>query len=502
MTSSSASIDPISPEKACPHLHQEVPLIKMELAHLAAAATRMEDGEDAEGGAERGLGFANLKFDIKRYKKHRCGECAGCETAVDCNQCKYCLDKPKLGGSNTLRRQCAKRVCINKASAGTDAQDDDVSAYTRECLSQALAHGKATAPESASVEEGLVVAPAPVKVRKAQHGTREVPITSGLPPAPIGKRAYTKSAPGRPTHTPYQKAVMGRFYELNKMPDTQEREALGAALGLTARAVQVWFQNRRQRQKEAKEAATLAPVVEASWLQPVGLTPPQANMSRVQSMDFSVRPQHVDLEVAATSFYAPPPVQPWPARYEAQAGTAPALAHGSLSAASSAAGFSVGGAGFLGTSLGSLGGSRMPSGAPAMEPGYGTVLLDAYVNLPAGSRAALPPHVLKLVVEAYHNLPLAQQAALPPDVIDLVGAQSGISRAENAQAEIDVSRARSLGLPVCDGDALQAARCRYEAALAWGGAAARREAGVSLNRAQSSSSVADGSETGDSCSAE
>ena len=130
------------------------------------------------------------------------------------------------------------------------------------------------------------------------------------------------------------------------------------------------------------------------------------------------------------------------------------------------------------------------------------MLLDAYVNLPAGSRAALPPHVLKLVVEAYRNLPLAQQAALPPDVLDLVGAQIGISRADNAQADIDVSRARSLGLPVCDGDAPQAARCRYEAALAWGGAAARREAGVSLNRAQSSSSMADGSETGDSCSAE
>ena len=24
--------------------------------------------------------------------------------SVDCNECKYCLDKPKLGGNNTLRR--------------------------------------------------------------------------------------------------------------------------------------------------------------------------------------------------------------------------------------------------------------------------------------------------------------------------------------------------------------------------------------------------------------
>ena len=133
------------------------------------------------------------------------------------------------------------------------------------------------------------------------------------------------------------------------------------------------------------------------------------------------------------------------------------------------------------------------------------MLLDAYANLPTGSRAALPPHVLKLIVEAYLSLPMTQQAALPPDVLDLVGAQIGISR-----AEIDVSRARRLGLPVCDAAALQAASSRYEAALAWEGAAARREgaladvsvARVSLNAARSSSSMADGSETGDSCSAE
>ena len=42
-------------------------------------------------------------------KKKRCGECPGCMMEEDCNVCKYCLDKPKLGGSNTLRRQCVQQ---------------------------------------------------------------------------------------------------------------------------------------------------------------------------------------------------------------------------------------------------------------------------------------------------------------------------------------------------------------------------------------------------------
>ena len=52
----------------------------------------------------------------KRVKKVRCGECTGCVNNIDCNVCKYCLDKPKLGGSNTLRRMCVRRVCTNAIS--------------------------------------------------------------------------------------------------------------------------------------------------------------------------------------------------------------------------------------------------------------------------------------------------------------------------------------------------------------------------------------------------
>ena len=248
---------------------------------LAAAAETMHDAhfEDADPDPSD---LANM---IKRAKKKRCGECVGCTTEIDCNQCKYCLDKPKMGGNNTLRRQCINRMCANKPSGSLVVEDADVSAYTQECLSRALAHGEAMVAPSTKEDDGS----------KGQRGSREAPSIDGLPPPPIGKRSYTKSAPGRPTHTPYQKAVMARFYEFNKMPDTEEREALGKALGLTPRAVQVWFQNRRQRLKEAKEAkearaTTQMPQALQGWVPSAVLPPPAAAPSAPTAMAIEQTP--------------------------------------------------------------------------------------------------------------------------------------------------------------------------------------------------------------------
>ncbi len=47
---------------------------------------------------------------VERRKKTRCGECEAC-TREECGQCKFCLDKPKFGGSYTLRQVCIKKVC-------------------------------------------------------------------------------------------------------------------------------------------------------------------------------------------------------------------------------------------------------------------------------------------------------------------------------------------------------------------------------------------------------
>jgi len=49
--------------------------------------------------------------------------------------------------------------------------------------------------------------------------------------------------------TPQQAATLMRFFEVQPLPDNDERMALAAKLDLTPRSVQVWFQNRRQRTK-------------------------------------------------------------------------------------------------------------------------------------------------------------------------------------------------------------------------------------------------------------
>jgi len=51
----------------------------------------------------------NSKTEGSKRKKG-CDLCPGCLTP-DCSLCKYCLDKPKFGGENRLRRRCVERRC-------------------------------------------------------------------------------------------------------------------------------------------------------------------------------------------------------------------------------------------------------------------------------------------------------------------------------------------------------------------------------------------------------
>merc|ERR1712166_324379 len=55
-------------------------------------------------------------------RKTRCGKCDGC-TTKDCGICKYCMDKPKRGGNNTLRKPCELRVCTNLMNQGNDSKN-------------------------------------------------------------------------------------------------------------------------------------------------------------------------------------------------------------------------------------------------------------------------------------------------------------------------------------------------------------------------------------------
>ncbi|GAA5903228.1 hypothetical protein JCM5296_001212 [Sporobolomyces johnsonii] len=60
--------------------------------------------------------------------------------------------------------------------------------------------------------------------------------------------------------TPAQTAVLNALLAKTRFPSTETREQVGAQIGMSARRVQIWFQNRRQSQKrqrdrEAQEAA-------------------------------------------------------------------------------------------------------------------------------------------------------------------------------------------------------------------------------------------------------
>ena len=49
-------------------------------------------------------------------RRKRCATCAGCR-ASECGACAHCLDKPKFGGENRLKKPCKLRVCLALAAS-------------------------------------------------------------------------------------------------------------------------------------------------------------------------------------------------------------------------------------------------------------------------------------------------------------------------------------------------------------------------------------------------
>ena len=62
-----------------------------------------------------------------RKNKTNCRKCDGCLTKDDCGTCRFCKDKTKFGGPNTLRKKCEKRVCFKatKEHQKRSCQDQD-----------------------------------------------------------------------------------------------------------------------------------------------------------------------------------------------------------------------------------------------------------------------------------------------------------------------------------------------------------------------------------------
>ncbi|GAA6048816.1 hypothetical protein JCM3770_003636 [Rhodotorula araucariae] len=104
--------------------------------------------------------------------------------------------------------------------------------------------------------------------------------------------------------TPAQTAVLNALLAKTRFPSTETREEVGKQIGMSARRVQIWFQNRRQSQKrqrdrEAQEAAAAAAAAAAA-------------MAAGQHPGYPPPPHHqtypVDGYNQAAQFY--PPLQP------------------------------------------------------------------------------------------------------------------------------------------------------------------------------------------------
>ncbi len=83
--------------------------------------------------------------------------------------------------------------------------------------------------------------------------------------------------------TPEQLRTLEETYEREKMPNQELRERLAKKLGMTPRRVQIWFQNKRAKEKRSKPSPR-------SSLQLHHHQPPSANPVHVNSSEFTQQP--------------------------------------------------------------------------------------------------------------------------------------------------------------------------------------------------------------------
>ncbi|KAG2357988.1 hypothetical protein BDR07DRAFT_1489988 [Suillus spraguei] len=89
-------------------------------------------------------------------------------------------------------------------------------------------------------------------------------------PAPKKKRTRTLT-------TPHQSAVLHALLAQSRFPTTTMREEVGRQIGLSARKVQIWFQN--QRQKARRPQSDSAPLSRPAHFGPFPSTPQSASSS-------------------------------------------------------------------------------------------------------------------------------------------------------------------------------------------------------------------------------
>ncbi|EIN06522.1 homeobox-domain-containing protein [Punctularia strigosozonata HHB-11173 SS5] len=97
-------------------------------------------------------------------------------------------------------------------------------------------------PSSSSSRDDLADTEEPAVVQRFEQ-----PVM-GEPPA---KKKRT-----RMLLTPYQSSVLNALFSQSRFPTTAMREEVGRSIGLSARKVQIWFQNQRQKAKRPRSQGT------------------------------------------------------------------------------------------------------------------------------------------------------------------------------------------------------------------------------------------------------
>jgi hypothetical protein len=75
---------------------------------LLTSAITSTDGS----GGSKPASYATQQARNPNVRKAMCGKCEVC-LRDDCGECNFCLDKPKFGGPNRLRKKCLMRRCAN-----------------------------------------------------------------------------------------------------------------------------------------------------------------------------------------------------------------------------------------------------------------------------------------------------------------------------------------------------------------------------------------------------
>ncbi|KAI0824395.1 hypothetical protein BC628DRAFT_434198 [Trametes gibbosa] len=110
-----------------------------------------------------------------------------------------------------------------------------------------------------------------------EAGPSKTTASESAPEGPPPKKKRTRTLT-----TPHQAAVLHALLAQSRFPTTQMREEVGRSIGLSARKVQIWFQNQRQKARRPRgQAATSAPLTRPPQFGPFSNAPPGSASSEV-----------------------------------------------------------------------------------------------------------------------------------------------------------------------------------------------------------------------------